>query len=516
MSDERPFLKKTFAGIVDDALTTLRSGHGGRVVLDDATEGSVLRTLVEAFARELAVCYEQLEAVYEAGYLDTAEGPALERVVELLGVERHQAGWLEGDVVFGRATPAPFDIDIPAGTLVAGKGVQAFETLAQATLALGQTEVRVPVRSLVPEGKAVDPGKLSVLNRPIPGIERVTNPGALLPRRDPETDQDLRGRARSAVRGGRTATIAALEQAVRAIGIVDVQVVEDPALPGRVDVVLADLDINQTEEAEARRRVEEVRPAGVWVSVYRATPIWIRVRATLVLDAELSVQAASVLRAELRTELAAYFDSLGINETVRWNKIRNLLAAHPRAAEIALPRTAGGQPDWPLVPVDPATGEPLVEDEDAIQRLLGSVESPVGVFIGADERARLHAVELELQPPALLVWIDVEAVYTGLEADKPVAEAAIRALFADIFPPEPLSAPVPVVWDTLASRLETELDGSGVAGVDRASLRFVILHDRDGRVVTLAEDPAASESDILAVREVVDVRDIRLNPPEES
>jgi uncharacterized phage protein gp47/JayE len=249
MSDERPFLKKTFAGIVDDALSNLRSGHGGRVVLDDATEGSVLRTLVEAFARELAVCYEQLEAVYEAGYLDTAEGPALERVVELLGVERHQAGWLEGDVVFGRATPAPFDIDIPAGTLVAGKGVQAFETLAQATLALGQTEVRVPVRSLVPEGKAVDPGKLSVLNRPILGIERVTNPGVLLPRREPETDQDLRGRARHAVRGGRTATIAALEQAVRAIGIVDVQVVEDPAQPGRVDVVLADLDINQTEEA---------------------------------------------------------------------------------------------------------------------------------------------------------------------------------------------------------------------------------------------------------------------------
>jgi uncharacterized phage protein gp47/JayE len=515
MSDERPFLKKTFAGIVDDALSNLRAGHGGRVVLDDATEGSVLRTLVEAFARELAVCYEQLEAVYEAGYLDTAEGPALERVVELLGVERHQAGWLEGDVVFGRATPAPFDIDIPAGTLVAGKGVQAFETLAQATLALGQTEVRVPVRSLVPEGKAVDPGKLSVLNRPIPGIERVTNPGVLLPRRDPETDLDLRGRARSAVRGGRTATIAALEQAVRAIGIVDVQVVEDPAQPGRVDVVLADLDINQTEEAEARRRVEEVRPAGVWVSVYRATPIWIRVRATLVLDAELSVQAASVLRAELRTELAAYFDSLGINETVRWNKIRNLLAAHPRVAEIALPRTPEGNPDWPLVPVE-QDGAPLVEDEDAIQRLLGKADAPVGVFIGADERARLQAVELELQPPALPVWIDVEAVYTGVEDDRPAAESAIRAVFAAIFPPEPLSAPVPVVWDTLASRLETELDARAVVGVDRASLRFVILHDRDGRVVTLAEDATASESDILAVREVVEVRDIRLSPPEES
>src|SRR5690606_277531 len=115
MSAERPFLKKNFAGIVDDTLASLRSGVGGRVILDDATEGSVLRTLVEAFSRELAVCYEQLEAVYLAGYLDTASGAALERVVELLGVARHQAGWLEGDVVFARQTPAPFDIDIPAG-----------------------------------------------------------------------------------------------------------------------------------------------------------------------------------------------------------------------------------------------------------------------------------------------------------------------------------------------------------------------------------------------------------------
>jgi uncharacterized phage protein gp47/JayE len=514
MSDERPFLKKSFAGIVEDALANLRSERGGRVVIDDATEGSVLRTLVEAFARELAVCYEQLEDVYEAGYLDTAQGKALERVVELLGVERHQAGWLEGDVVFGRATPAPFDIDIPAGTLVAGKRVQAFETLAQATLALGQTEVRVPVRSLVPEGKAVEPGKLSVLNRPIPGIERVTNPGVLLPRRDPERDEDLRERARSAVRGGRTATIAALEQAVRAIGIVDVQVVEDPAQPGRVDVVLADLEINETEEAEARRRVEEVRPAGVWVSVYRATPIWIRVRATLVLDAELSVQAASVLRAELRTGLVAYFDSLGVNETVRWNKIRNLLAAHPRVAEVALPRTSDGAPDWPLVPVDPGTGAPLVEEEDAIQRLLGSAESPVGVFIGADERARLHVVELALQPPALPVWLDVEAVYAGDEDGKRAAEAVIRQVFASVFPPEPLSAPVTVSWDVLASRVAAELERLSVIGVDRSSLRFVILHDRDGRVVTLAEDPTASESDLLAVREVVEVREIRLSAPE--
>ena len=503
MSDERPFLKKNFAGLVDEALEGLRTGRGGRVVLDDATEGSVLRTLVEVFARELAVCYEQLESVYEAGYLDTAQGSALDRVVELLGVKRHQAGWLEGDVLFARATPAPFDIDIPAGTLVAGKRVQGFETLVPATLTLGEREVRVPVRSLVPEGDPVDPDKLSILNRPIPGVETVNNPGMLLPRRDPESDDDLRERARSAIRGGQTATASALERAVLELGIVEVRVSEDPARPGRVEVVLADLDLIDSEVSEVRRRLEEVRPVGVRVDVFQATPVWIRLRATAQLDADLGPQAEAQMRAELNTQINQLFDLFEVNETVRWNKIRNLIAAHPRVAEVELPGD-GDAFDWPLRPVDRDSGQPLPDDDDGPQRLLGSVEAPIGVFIGAGERARLHAIELDLQPPQLLVWIDVEASYSGDGDVKSAIETGIRTKIGDIFGPEPLRATVTASWDELASRLR------GIEGLNPDSARFVILHGRDGRVVTLADDPAASEEETFAIRELIEVRDIRL------
>lgn len=511
MSDDRPFLKKDFAGLVDETLTHLRSGVGGRVILDDATEGSVLRTLVEAFSRELAVCYEQLEAVYEASYLETATGAALDRVVELIGIARHEAGWLEGDAVFARATPAPFDIDIPAGTLVAGKGVQGFETLVAETLPAGQSSVRVPIRSLVPEGASVEPNKLSILNRPIPGIETVSNPAVLLPRRDPESDDDLRARALGAIRGGRSATVSAIERAVLALGIVEVSVSEDPERAGLVKVVIGDLDLTEGELAAAQAAVEAVRPVGVRVDAFQAAAVWIQVRITVELEALLDAQSEAALRAELKAIVREFFAKLEVNESVRWNKLRNLLAAHPSVAEVALPTSEtvdDGElvvsPTWPLLAVDRQTAAPVMTTSDGAPRLLGTESAPVGVFVGVEERARLHATpQLDLQPPELAVWIDVEADHAS-GSDVAVVEAALREELAKIFPAEALQNPVSVSWNELSTRLD------GVADLDSGSLRFVILHARDGRVVTVADDPAASEHTTFVIRERIEIRNVHL------
>jgi len=45
------------------------------VPLTDLNVGSVVRTLVESVARELAQTYQQLQKVYDSAYLDTAQGP---------------------------------------------------------------------------------------------------------------------------------------------------------------------------------------------------------------------------------------------------------------------------------------------------------------------------------------------------------------------------------------------------------------------------------------------------------
>ncbi|MEX1367816.1 MAG: baseplate J/gp47 family protein [Nannocystaceae bacterium] len=524
MSAERPFLKKSFAEVVQDSLADLRSGRDNRVILDDATEGSVLRTLVEAFGRELAVAYEQLERVYEAGYLDTATGASLDKVVELLGVERLQAGWIEGEVVFSRGTAAPFDVEIPAGTLVSGKDVPVFETLVAATLAAGTRELRVPVRSLEPEGVVVEAEKITVLNRPIAGIDTVSNSLSLQPRRDPESDVELRERSRGAVKGGRTATHSAIERAVRELGIVSVEIIEDTQRPGIVDVVLADEDIAEALFEEARRRVEEVRPAGIRVHVFQATPVYVRVRVRVRLEVDESPQARGVITTELREILDDHFRSLRVGQTVRWNKIRNLLAGHPRVGDIELLDDA-----WALLPADEdgsprleEDGTAFVDDEQstaAAQRLLGTIAVPDGVFVGIEERALLPeaGVQIELVAPEPPAWVDVELRYAAADlaaVDEAALVAGIAEELRDLLPAEAAAVTIELTFEQLRGEVEAATEA---AGVELQSVRFLVLHSVDGRVETVdQDDPAATDRAELRISERAVVRDIRLEGTEAS
>ena len=58
MPEEVRFQKKDFAAIGETLSDDVRQGVGKRPKLTDRYEGSVVLTLLEAFARELAVAYE--------------------------------------------------------------------------------------------------------------------------------------------------------------------------------------------------------------------------------------------------------------------------------------------------------------------------------------------------------------------------------------------------------------------------------------------------------------------------
>src|SRR5271166_65267 len=239
MPDPAPFQKRGFAELAASMLRDAASGAGGRPALTDATDGSVVMTLLETFARELAVAYEQLDVVYRYAYLDTAVGAALDNVVALIGLERLPAGYLVGLVEFSRAVATVADIDIPAGTQISGQGLPLMQTTRDATLAAGMRVVQVDVQSSQPvaDGKGIAPGQLKVMTRPIAGIEQVTNPARMILRQTAETDDELRVRARRAVRGANTGTVGALEQAVRSAGVAQVKVLEDATKPAVVTVV---------------------------------------------------------------------------------------------------------------------------------------------------------------------------------------------------------------------------------------------------------------------------------------
>ena len=261
--------------------------HQGRFdpfrVPTDRNPGSVTRLLAESFAREYAVLSGQLEAVYKAAFVDTATGRDLDQVAALVGIERRGATAATGSVVFSRRSPSPADIFIPEGarlsTAVAPPAV--FETTAEATLRRGELSVEAPIAALVSDARGVVAASaISVLNRPILGIETVENPQPTRFAGSRESDEALRARVRRALEAASGATPGALLGAlagVEGLREKDVLISEDPiARPGvvEINVALPELGGEAREAAiiNAHAAIEATRPLGVRVLTNVAAP----------------------------------------------------------------------------------------------------------------------------------------------------------------------------------------------------------------------------------------------------
>ncbi|WP_224241989.1 baseplate J/gp47 family protein [Hyalangium gracile] len=513
------FLKKDFASIVDSLLEDLSSGMGGRVALTDTTEGSVVRTLVEAFSRELAVAYAQLDQVYQLGYVDTAHGAALDNVVALLGVVRRRGGYLQGTVTFTRAQPAPEEVPIPAGTPVAGKDTVPFETTASSSIPKGGTEATVAVRStqaLPPRPKAgttpedaeaqakyaeklekmTAPGVLNTMPRPMLGVEGVTNRVRLVQQQEDETDDELRARARRAVSGANLGTRESMELALRELGLTRVTVDEPQSKPGVVEVVVGDVEFDSAMELRARRAIEETRPAGIQVMLRGVTWIWLRVEATVVLNQDYPEAERQAIARDIQQGLARYIEGLGASENVRAAKIRNILASNDKVSDV-FPKPTSTQEDTLLrAYVETLPGK--LEDQTARRRLRnGDVQVGAGERAGLDRDRRLHEpFALKLEPPAPRVFMDVE-----LQVRQAVTEAEVRAaLRAPLDDMAEQANRDPLKFDTLLTALQGRLGPTTVT-----SARFLLLHARDGRAVELVR---AGDQDVLDPREVLELRQV--------
>jgi hypothetical protein len=238
--------------------------------LTDRNPGSVTTTLAEAFARQYAVLHKQMDMIYRSAFVETATGTALDHVAALLDVSRRDAKFAGGEVLFRRSTPAPGDIAIPVGTQVSTADGTVFETTAPRTLRRDQLSVVVPVRAQL-EGAAgaVPAGAITVVNRPIFGIEGVLNERATFFAAERETDEELRRRIRGSLhRAGRStldAIRAALIDGVPELTEANVQVSERSEGPGVVEVRLG---VEGADELLVRRvddAILSARPAGVRV-----------------------------------------------------------------------------------------------------------------------------------------------------------------------------------------------------------------------------------------------------------
>jgi uncharacterized phage protein gp47/JayE len=331
-----------------------------RPVLTDRNPGSVVRLLAESFAREYAVVSRQLEAVYRGAFLETAEGRDLDKVVALVGVQRRGRTVASGEVVFARTTAARADIFIPAGTLIStGEAPPVtVETADDRTLRAGTLSVATPVRATVEGPAGVAPaGTLTVIHRPILGIESVSNPQAMTFGGSAETDESLRRRSARALEAGGRSTVGALTGALTSVEGIreqDLRIVEDHlAFPGVVKISVAS-DLDPATAAHAAALLEEARPAGIRllhnlpippaVSVPPAgdtqgqdpgplapsppadaqATVWFPIGVTAVVapsGADLTATQKAALTTAVKMSIGEFVDALGVGETVIYNRL---------------------------------------------------------------------------------------------------------------------------------------------------------------------------------------------------
>jgi hypothetical protein len=295
--------------------------------LTDINVGSVTRTLTEAISRELAVLYSQVNLAYQSGFIDLAQGRALDFVVALLGVQRKTADYALGEVSLFRALAAEGNITIPQGVkLITPDGV-VFETTSERTIQRGQMRVDVPARAADafkgPAGR-VDAHTVTSLIIPIAGIERVTNFDPMALGAADETDDELRRRAKRVLRGLGQCTVDALQLAAleaRATGV-DIRDPQFPigddnagkrTTPGKVVMVV---EVEPERFDNVTSAVDARRAAGVHVA-FIARYVYIRLRIKVALKRPLNQAGQDQVKRDVIEALRGFLNALGSGKAVK-------------------------------------------------------------------------------------------------------------------------------------------------------------------------------------------------------
>ena len=305
--------------------------------LTDLQVGSVLRTLAESVALEIARLYAQLDAVYDAAFIDTATGGALDRVVALLGISRIRGNRASTAVRFSRAAGTAGTITINAGTrIIDAQARFEYATTDTVTMAPNQNTVTVTANDLEPANDPVEANVLTVLPVPIAGVSAVTNPGPASRATADETDAALRTRAKSFLHGSERATLGALQQ-VLARQQIRADLIEVADTPGLVRVTPQAADLPPERVAQLIADLDAARPAGVRVELLGVT-VPLPVDLELKLMTQPRLPEADLKRAHdgVRAALAEFFTALPLRSDASVNQIVGRVLAVPGVQDVQL------------------------------------------------------------------------------------------------------------------------------------------------------------------------------------
>ena len=367
----RPFGRKPAPGT--DIAVNYYPRTTDPVPVNDLNVGSVVRTVLEAVSRELALLYTQLNAVYESAFLETATGESLDRVVALLGYRRFRAGRPAGSVIFRRRPGSSGSITIPAGTPITDAAdTIRYETVETRTMLAGESVAEVRVRGTAESTPPVEAGQLSVIQRAIAGLDTVTNERPTSRVNEEETDEELRARARDALLAANKGTLESIRFGLLQLPDVrDVSLDEFPnGVPGelRVNVVLADGNGGNTLPPEVLERIEQLRPAGIRIVSGAADSINLTARVALTLaGASLPPAEIEEIREGVRRVLIEQVGAKGVGERIRNRPLTSALLADIRIIDAAVSLgTLGDTPGAAGADFQPDAGKAMLLARDNI------------------------------------------------------------------------------------------------------------------------------------------------------
>ena len=284
---------------------------------DDAADAGIR---LKVLATQLAELSYRVAAVRGEAFPQTASGTALEHHAQTRGLTRKAAAAAAGTLVFSRATPAPGNILIPAGTLCAAGGENGarYETTAQGVIAAGALRGVAPARAVQGGGAGnAAPGAVTAMVTPVQGVSAVTNETAFTGGADAESDDKLRERLLASFANISNGTNAAFyyDFAMGFDGVASVNVVPREYGVGSVGVYVAgegrgvpEALLNQIKEG-----LEAAREINVLVQVKNAVavPVAITLEA-----AGLPGTDFDLLRGQLHVSLTKFFAAQAVGQSL--------------------------------------------------------------------------------------------------------------------------------------------------------------------------------------------------------
>lgn len=306
------------------------------VPLTDLNVGSVVRTLMESFSRELAATEMQLDYVYQSGYFATATGASLDKVVALIGLKRYAPGHAQATVQFNRNPALPGKITVATGTVVTDSDGNRYKTTKELVLEPGENSREVLTAGESTATPAVEAGALNRLETLVAGIASVTNPSPALNLSGKETDEALRARAKGALHGVTVGTLSSLKYGLLSIpGINAVTLTEFPnGIPGEVSIDIAYGEDTPEVRQDVDQAIERFKPAGIRVYLAEASSLEVRVSVTLTLAGTgLNENEIPGLKQQVETVIGAYLEDLDPGAKARRSQMSALVLGDNRIVD---------------------------------------------------------------------------------------------------------------------------------------------------------------------------------------